>query len=84
MSKAPSRGGAFASLARSPLDRMRLLTLINAALWCVLLVMWLPYALLMGFDDPASQQVMVILGVTAVLMIALGVYRMRRRRPILG
>lgn len=63
---------------------MRAFTVVNLILWVLLFGMWIPYVLAVGLADPVSQQVMLILGVTAVLMLFLGAYRIRRRRPILG
>lgn len=63
---------------------MRAFTVVNVVLWLALFVMWLPYVSLFGLSDPVSQQVMSILGITAVLMLFLAAYRIRRRRPILG
>ena len=63
---------------------MRFFTIVNGVLWFVLLVLWIPYVLSVGLADPISQQVMLILGVTAALMFVLAVYRLSRRRPILG
>lgn len=63
---------------------MRVFTVVNAVLWLALFVMWLPYVSLFGLSDPVSQQVMLILGITAVLMAFLFGYRLSRRRPILG
>lgn len=63
---------------------MRVFTVINLILWIGLLMMWIPYVLAVGLADPTSQQVLLILGVTAVLMLFLAAYRMSRRRPVLG
>lgn len=63
---------------------MRAFTIVNLVLWCVLLMMWIPYVLTVGLADPVSQQVMLILGITAVLMLFLTAFRLSRRRPILG
>lgn len=63
---------------------MRVFTVVNVVLWLALFVMWLPYVSLFGLSDPVSQQVMSILGITAVLMLFLAAYRISRRRPILG
>lgn len=63
---------------------MRAFTIVNLVLWCVLLMMWIPYVVAVGLADPTSQQVMLILGITAVLMLFLTAYRVSRRRPILG
>lgn len=63
---------------------MRIFSIVNLALWVALLLMWIPYLMLMGLDDPASQQVLVILAVTAGLMVFLAVNRLRGRRHILG
>ena len=63
---------------------MRVFTLINLVLWVVLFGLWIPYVLAVGIGDATSQQVLLILSVTAVLIVLLGAYRMSRRRAILG
>lgn len=63
---------------------MRVFSVVNVALWFVLLGAWIPYVTHVGFGDPVSVDVMVILVATAGLMIFLGVYRVSGRRHILG
>jgi membrane associated rhomboid family serine protease len=63
---------------------MRLLTIVNLALWAVLFAAWIPYTIAVGMADPISSEVRWILAVTAVLMAMLAVVRIRKRRPVLG
>jgi hypothetical protein len=63
---------------------MRVLTIVNLALWIVLFVGWIPYTSLVGWADPTSVEVRWILTVTAFLQVALFGLRIQRRRPVLG
>ena len=63
---------------------MRIFTIVNLALWCVLFVAWIPYLAMMGLADRVSVEVMWILAVTAFLQAALFTLRLRNRRPVLG
>jgi hypothetical protein len=63
---------------------MRLLTIVNLALWAVLFVAWIPYTLAVGWMDPASVEVRWILSITAGLQLGLFGLRIRRHRPVLG
>ena len=63
---------------------MRIFTIVNLALWCVLFVAWIPYLMLVGLEDRVSTEVLWILVVTACLQAALFALRVRRRRPVLG
>jgi hypothetical protein len=63
---------------------MRLLTIVNLALWAVLFVAWIPYTLAVGWMDPASVEVRWILSITAGLQLAVFGLRIRRHRPVLG
>jgi hypothetical protein len=63
---------------------MRVLTIVNLALWSVLFVAWIPYLLMTGLADRVSTEVMWILVVTACLQAALFALRARGRRPVLG
>ncbi|TMC51442.1 MAG: hypothetical protein E6J20_16230 [Chloroflexi bacterium] len=58
---------------------MRVFTAVNLSLWVVLFVGWIGYSTLVGFGDPVSSRVMLILGLTAVLLLFLGFLRLRRR-----
>ena len=40
---------------------------------------WIGYSTRVGFGDPVSSRVMLILGLTAVLLLFLGFLRLRRR-----
>ena len=63
---------------------MRVLTIVNLALWSVLFVAWIPYLLMTGLENRVSTEVMWILVVTACLQAALFALRVHRRRPVLG
>lgn len=63
---------------------MRVFSIANLVLWAVLFGAWLPYVGRTGLGDPASADVLVILGVTAGLMVFLAIYRLSGRRHILG
>lgn len=63
---------------------MRVFSIVNLVLWVALFLAWIPYLALMGFGDPMSQQILLILAVTAGLMFFLAVYRLRGGRRILG
>jgi hypothetical protein len=63
---------------------LRVLTIVNLSLWCVLFMAWLPYTVEMGLADPVSTEVRAILAVTAILLMILGVLRLRRRRLTSG
>ena len=59
--------------------RVRVFTAVNLSLWVVLFVEWIGYSTRVGFGDPVSSRVMLILGLTAVLLLCLGFLRLRRR-----
>lgn len=63
---------------------MRIFTMVNLVLWCVLFVAWLPYLSMVGIADRVSTEVVWILAVTALLQAALFALRLRNRRPVLG
>jgi len=63
---------------------LRVLTIVNLSLWGVLFLAWVPYTMRMGPADPVSTEVRFILAVTAVLLMILGVLRLRRRRLTAG
>ena len=63
---------------------MRILTIVNLALWTLLFLAWIPYTAVAGMADPTSAEVRWILAVTAVLMLALALLRIRKGRPVLG
>ncbi|OLC18807.1 MAG: hypothetical protein AUH80_01980 [Chloroflexi bacterium 13_1_40CM_4_65_16] len=63
---------------------LRVMTIVNLSLWSVLFVAWIPYTIAVGSADPVSVQVRTILVVTILLMMLLGIVRLRRRRPVLG
>ena len=69
---------------RYRIDTMRVLTIVNLALWTVLFMAWIPFTIEVGLADPISTEVSWILIVTAVLMGALAALRIRRGRPVLG
>jgi hypothetical protein len=58
---------------------VRVFTAVNLSLWVLLFVEWIAYSVRMGFADPVSAHAMLILGVTAVLLVALGLIRLRKR-----
>jgi len=60
------------------------MTIVNLSLWSVLFVAWIPYTIAVRSADPVSVQVRTILVVTILLMMLLGIVRLRRRRPVLG
>src|SRR5947209_5737405 len=66
---------------RSRVDavRVRVFTAVNLSLWVVLFIEWIGYSTRVGFGDPVSSRVMLILGLTAVLLLFLGFLRLRRR-----
>ena len=63
---------------------MRLLTIVNLALWVLLFVASIPYTALAGWSDPVSVEVRWILAVAAALLAALFALRIASRRPVLG
>jgi len=63
---------------------LRLLTIVNVCLWSVLFVAWVPYTLAVGVADSVSVEVRTILVVSLLLMMLLGLVRLRRHRPVLG
>jgi len=58
---------------------VRVFTAVNLSLWALLFVEWIVYSVRMGFADPVSARVMLIFGVTAVLLVCLGLMRLRKR-----
>jgi hypothetical protein len=63
---------------------LRVLSIVNLAMWTVLFLAWVPYTIAVGVNDPASVEVRWILASTWLLMMLLVVLRIRRRRPVLG
>ena len=63
---------------------LRVLTIVNVCLWSVLFVAWVPYTLAVGAADSVSVEVRTILVVSLLLMMLLGLVRLRRHRPVLG
>jgi hypothetical protein len=63
---------------------LRVSTIINIAMWVVLLLAWIPYTMAVGFSDPVSTEVRWILASTWVMMMLLVLLRIRRGRPVLG
>jgi hypothetical protein len=63
---------------------MRVFTIVNLALWCVLLIALVPYLGLVGPEDRVSTEVLWILVVTACLQGALFALRRLRGRPVFG
>jgi hypothetical protein len=63
---------------------LRVFTFINLALWAALFLAWIPYTMAVGFSDPVSTEVRLILASTWVLMMLLALLRIRRGRPVLG
>jgi len=63
---------------------LRVLTIVNLSLWCVLFLAWVPYTIQLGPADAVSIEVRSILAITAVLLMILGALRLRRRRLTSG
>ena len=63
---------------------MRVMTIVNLSLWAVLLAAWIPYTIAVGPADPVSTEVRGILVVSLLLLMFLGLVRMRRHSPVLG
>ena len=60
------------------------MTILNLSLWAVLFVAWIPYTVAVGPGDSVSSEVRGILVVSLLLMMLLGILRVRRHRPVLG
>ena len=63
---------------------MRVLTIVNLVLWCVLFIACIPYLMLAGLAGRVTTDVLWILVVTACLQAALFALRLGNRRPVLG
>jgi len=62
---------------------VRAFFIFNIGLWLVLFAGWLVYAAMLGWADPVSIHVRVILSITACLLVIQGFVRYRRARGLL-